>query len=160
MRTCDCSAPGMSTIVDLRSRQLRRLRHRRPRGRAGAAFQPPNCFSSSGSTRVGADVADDDQRGVAGLIRGGMERAQVGTCEAPSTWFGVPIAAVPYRCVPPKTTRANAIGATCDGVVAGLDQRREPLLAKAIELGLRERRTQGDVGHDRQRRGQPRRRAR
>ena len=43
------------------------------------------------------------------------------------------------------------------GVIAGLDERRQALLPKALELRLRERRPQGDVCHDRQRSLQPRR---
>ena len=45
-------------------------------------------------------------------------------------------------------------------VVARLEQRRQPLLAQAIELRLRKRRPQRDVGHERQRGVQPRRPAR
>ena len=42
------------------------------------------------------------------------------------------------------------------GIVARLQQRRQPLLAQPLELLGRERRPQRDVGHDRQRVGEPR----
>ena len=44
----------------------------------------------------------------------------------------------------------------CRRVVARLQQVREPLLAQPLELVFRERRPERDVGHDRQRLGEPR----
>ena len=41
-------------------------------------------------------------------------------------------------------------------IVLGLEQRRQPLVAKAFQLGFREGRARDDVGHDRQRVGEPR----
>ena len=41
------------------------------------------------------------------------------------------------------------------GIVARLNQRREPLLAQPLEFVFREGRAQRHVGHDRQRIGQP-----
>ena len=56
----------------------------------------------------------------------------------------------------PVEDSGERLGGDGGRIVARLQQRRQPLLAHPLELFLRERRPQRDVGHDRQRIGEPR----
>ena len=56
----------------------------------------------------------------------------------------------------PVQDSCERLGGDGGRIVASLQQSRQPLLAHPLELFLRERRPQRDVGHDRQRIGQPR----
>ena len=66
--------------------------------------------------------------------------------------------AVPNRCSGPYSTREKASDAMVAGSSRACSRFGQPLLPLAFELFLRERRPERDVGHDRQRLGEPRHR--
>ena len=142
----------MSTIVDLGWRRLRRDRN----GRANRGLTLPAAEMLLEERLDGLQrrITGDNERCVARLDHRRMESPQIGDRHRLESRLG--------------PDRGGSVAMSCSiqqpreclrrhrfGVVPILEQRGDALFPKAVQLGLRERGTQRDVGHQRQRLCQP-----